>query len=109
MNSIERRLEKLEEMAGGGEIRSFESFMAECCKIADALRQGLELDSIKTRRFSPTMRAGIVKALPDLEQVMLEALENQGWLPLEAYCSAILIYRDPDARSQYRAGRGGRA
>jgi ketopantoate reductase len=98
MNLIRRRVENLEERASGGEIRSFEDMMSECCKIADALREGTKLDSLKFKRFSPAMKAGLAKALPDMERAMCDALENQGWLPLEVTAQLILIYRDPDAR-----------
>jgi hypothetical protein len=98
MNSIERRLEKLEERASGGEIRSFEDMMSECCKITDALRQGWGLDSIKTRRFNAAMRAGIARAIPGLEQAMREAIESEGYLPLELTAQLIVIHRDPSAR-----------
>jgi hypothetical protein len=98
MNSIERRIEKLEQAASGGEIRSFEDMMRECCKITDALRQGLGLDSIKTRRFNAAMRAGIARAIPGLEQAMREAIESEGYLPLELTAQLIVIHRDPSAR-----------
>jgi hypothetical protein len=98
MNSIKQRLENLEERASG-EIRSFEEMMSECCKIADALRQGCGLDSIKTRRFSPTMRAGIAKAIGDIERAMSESLEaNEDTLPLELTAQLILIYQDAGTR-----------
>jgi hypothetical protein len=99
MNSIERRLERLEQTASGGEIRSFENMMRECCKIMDALAQGVKLDSIKPKRFDPSMREGIVKSLPDLEQAMCDALENQEWLPLELTAQLILIYLDAGTRA----------
>jgi hypothetical protein len=99
MNSIERRLEKLEERASGGEIRSFEDMMSECCKIADALREGTKLDSIEFKRFHPTMRAGLAKSLPDMERAMCDALENQEWLPLELTAQLILIYLDAGTRA----------
>jgi uncharacterized coiled-coil protein SlyX len=96
MNSIERRIENLEERASGGEIRSFEDFMAECVKVTDALASGVRLDTLRLKRFHPSMRAGIVKSLPDLERAMHEAQET---LPLEITAQLILIYRDPDTRS----------
>jgi hypothetical protein len=98
MNSIERRIEKLEQAASGGEIRTFEDMMRECCEITDALRQGLGLDSIKTRRFNAAMRAGIAGTIADLEQAMLEAIESEGSLPLELTAQLIVIHRDPSAR-----------
>jgi len=96
MNSIERRLEKLEETANSGEIRSFEEMMSECVRIMTALREGVKLDSIEVRRFDSAMKAGIVRSLPDLEQAMCEAQDS---LPLEIVAQLILIYRAPDARA----------
>jgi hypothetical protein len=99
MRGIRTLLKELNGLGDSDTIKNFEGFMLECTKVMDALRRGVRLDSIEFKLFHPTMRAGIVKALPDLEQVMLEALENQGWLPLELTAQLILIYRDPDARA----------
>jgi hypothetical protein len=98
MNSIERRIEKLEEIAGGGEIRSLEDFMTECVRIMDALRHGVKLNTLRLRRFHPVMRAGLAKALPDIERALEDSLREKHELPLEVTAQAILIYRDPDAR-----------
>jgi hypothetical protein len=98
MNSIERRIEKLEQTASVGEIRSFESFMAECCNLMDALKSGVRLDALKFKRFHPAMKAGLAKAIPDMERAMCEALEKQDSLPLEVTAQAILIYTDPATR-----------
>jgi hypothetical protein len=73
--------------------------MAECCKVMDALREGVKLDTIKPKRFDPVMRPGIVRSLPDIERIMCECLENEGTLPLELTAQLIVIYRDPDARA----------
>jgi len=98
MNSIERRIEKLEQAASGGEIRTFEDMMSECVKITDALRGGTKLDSLKFKRFSPAMKAGLTKAIPDIERALEDSLRENHELPLEVTAQAILIYRDPDAR-----------
>jgi hypothetical protein len=99
MNSIKRRLEKLEETANSGEIRSFEEMMSECVRVTDALESGVRLDSLKFKQFHPAMRAGIAKAIGDIERAMSECLENEGTLPLELTAQLIVIYRDPDARA----------
>jgi hypothetical protein len=99
MNSIERRLEKLEETANSGEIRSFEDFMTECVRVMDALRHGVKLNTLKLRRFHPVMKAGLAKALPDIEQAMRDALENQESFPLEVTAQLILIYHDAGTRA----------
>jgi hypothetical protein len=96
--SIEKRIARLEGLSDSDSIRTFESFMAECCKLTDALESGVKLDTLKFRKFHPVMKAGLAKAIPDIEQAMREALENQDALPLEVTAQLILIYRDPDAR-----------
>jgi hypothetical protein len=96
---IKRRIENLEKRASGGEIRSFEDFMTECVKITDAISRGVRLDTLKLKRFHPAMRAGIVKAIPDMERAMREALETQEWLPLELTAQLILIYQDAGTRA----------
>jgi hypothetical protein len=98
MNLIRRRVENLEERASGGEIRSFEEMMSECCKITDAIRSGVRLDALKFKRFDPAMQAGLAKALPDIERAMCDALENQE-LPLELTAQLILVYRDAGTRA----------
>jgi len=90
--------DELNELDGADSIKFFEDMMSECCKITDALRQGWRLDSIKTRRFNAAMRAGIARAIPSLEQAMLEAIESEGYLPLELTAQLIVIHRDPSAR-----------
>jgi hypothetical protein len=99
MNLIRRRVENLEQTASVGEIRGFEDFMTECVRVMDALKEGTKLDSLKLKRFSPAMKAGIVKSLPDLEQAMCEALETQETLPLEITAQLILIYLDAGTRA----------
>jgi hypothetical protein len=96
--SIEKRIARLEGLSDSDSIRTFESFMAECCKLTDAISRGVRLDSLKFKQFHPAMRAGIVRSLPDIERAMLESLENQEWLPLELTAQLILIYRDPNTR-----------
>jgi hypothetical protein len=96
---IKRRIENLEKRASGGEIRNFEDFMTECVKVTDALREGTKLDSLKFKRFSPAMKAGLAKSLPDMERAMCDALENQEWLPLELTAQLILIYLDAGTRA----------
>jgi hypothetical protein len=98
MRSIRRLAEELNGLGDSDTIKSFESFMAECCKVMDALSEGVKLDTLKTSRFSPAMRAGIARAIPDLEQAMLEAIESEGYLPLELTAQLIVIHRDPRAR-----------
>jgi predicted urease superfamily metal-dependent hydrolase len=98
MNSIERRIEKLEQTANSGEIRSFEEMMSECVRVMDALRGATKLETLKLKKFHPVMRAGLAKAIPDLQQAMCEALENQEWLPLEVTAQVILIYQDAGTR-----------
>jgi hypothetical protein len=95
MRSIRRLAAELHELGDSDTIKNFESFMLECTKIMDALAQGVRLDSIKPKRFDPSMREGIVKSLPDLEQAMLEAQET---LPLEVTAQLILIYLDAGVR-----------
>ena len=95
MNSIERRLEKLEERASG-EIRSFEEMMSECLRVMDALREGKRLDSLKFQRFHPAMKAGIAKSLPEMERAMCESEDS---LPLELTAQLILIYLDAGTRA----------
>jgi hypothetical protein len=98
MNLIRRRVENLEQTASVGEIRSFEEMMRECCKIMDALESGVKLDTLKFRKFHPVMRAGLAKALPDIEQALEDSLRENHELPFEITAQAILIYIDPDAR-----------
>jgi len=99
MNLIRRRVENLEQTASVGEIRSFEEMMRECVRVMDALKEGTKLDSLKLKRFSPAMKAGLAKAIPDIEQAMRDALENQETLPLEVTAQAILIYQDAGTRA----------
>jgi hypothetical protein len=96
--SIEKRIARLEGLSDSDSIRTFESFMAECCKLTDAISRGVRLDSLKFKRFHPAMRAGIAKAIGDIERAMSECLENHDALPLEVTAQLILIYRDPDTR-----------
>jgi hypothetical protein len=98
MRGIKSLIKELSGLSASGEIRTFEEMMAECCKIMDALRQGVRLDSIETRRFNAAMRAGIARAIPGLEEAMLEAIESEGYLPLELTAQLIVIHRDPGAR-----------
>jgi hypothetical protein len=93
---IRRRIENLEKMANSDSIRSFEEMMRECCKLMNAISRGVRLDSIGVKRFHPAMKAGLAKAIPDMEQSMREAQET---LPLEVTAQLILVYRDPDARA----------
>jgi len=92
--SIEKRIARLEGLGDSDSIRTFESFMLECTKVMDALREAVKLNTLKPKRFDPVMRAGLAKALPDIERAMCDALETQGTLPLELTAQAILIYRD---------------
>jgi hypothetical protein len=96
--SIEKRIARLEGLGDSDTIKNFESFMLECTTVMDAISRGVRLDTIKTKRFDPVMKAGLARALPDIERAMCEALENQGWLPLELTAQAILIYFDPNTR-----------
>jgi hypothetical protein len=98
MGGIRSLLRELRGLSASDEIRSFEDMMSECCKIADAIRSGVRLDSIEVRRFDPAMRAGIARAIGDIERAMSESLEKQGWLPLELTAQLILIYTDPATR-----------
>jgi hypothetical protein len=98
MGGIRGLIKELSGLSASDTIRSFESFMAEAVRVMDALRQGVRLNTIGVKRFHPAMRAGLARAIPDIERAMCEALENQDALPLEVTAQAILIYRDPDTR-----------
>jgi len=96
--SIEKRIAMLEGLGDSDTIKNFESFMLECTKVAAALESGVRLDSLKFKRFHPSMRAGLAKAIPDIERALEDSLRENQELPLEVTAQAILIYRDPDAR-----------
>jgi hypothetical protein len=97
--SIEKRIARLEGLSDSDSIRTFESFMAECCKLTNALESGVKLDTLKFRKFHPVMNAGLAKAIPDIEQAMRDALETQETLPLELTAQLILIYLDAGTRA----------
>jgi hypothetical protein len=99
MRSIKRLANELQELGESDSIRSFEGFMVEAVRVMDALRHGVKLNTLRLRRFHPVMRAGLAKAIPDIERAMLESLENQGCLPLELTAQLILIYLDAGTRA----------
>jgi hypothetical protein len=99
MRSIKRLANELQELGESDSIRSFEGFMVEAVRVMDALRQGVKLNTLRLRRFHPVMRAGLAKAIPDIERAMLESLENQECLPLELTAQLILIYLDAGTRA----------
>jgi hypothetical protein len=99
MRGIRTLLKELNELGDSDTIKNFESFMSECVRVIDALESGVKLDSLKFKRFSPAMKAGLAKSLPDMERAMCDALENQEWLPLELTAQLILIYLDAGTRA----------
>jgi hypothetical protein len=99
MRGIRTLLKELNGLGESDTIRTFEGFMSECVRIMTALREGVKIDSIEFKRFHPTMRAGLAKALPDIERALEDSLREKHELPLEVTAQAILIYRDPDARA----------
>jgi hypothetical protein len=99
MRSIKRLVEELHELGDSDTIKNFESFMLECTKVMDALESGVNLNTLKFKRFSPAMRAGLAKALPDIERALEDSLRENHELPLEVTAQAILIYQDAGTRA----------
>jgi hypothetical protein len=96
MRGIRTLLKELNGLGDSDTIKNFEGFMLECTKVMDALRRGVRLDSIEFKRFHPAMKAGLAKAIPDIERAMCEAQET---LPLEVTAQLILIYLDAGTRA----------
>jgi hypothetical protein len=57
MNSIERRIEKLEQVASGGEIRTFEEFWRELALYKESLDRG------EAASFTRPVNANLLRAL----------------------------------------------
>jgi len=97
--SIEKRIARLEGLGDSDTIKNFESFMLECTKVMDALAKGVKLDSIKPKRFNPTMREGLARAIRDIDEMVQDALKaGQEPLGLEIASELILIYLDKEMR-----------